>query len=66
MIKIKGKKYHLKKKVKEVIILLIIFILIFSFNIVFINKLTNDFRECDQALNQTCTFNDLQNYKRNK
>lgn len=66
MIKIKGKKYHLKKKVKEVIILLIIFIFIFSFNIIIINKLTNDFRECDQALNQTCTFNDLQNYKRNK
>lgn len=65
MIKIKGKKYHLKKKVKEVILLLIIFILIFSFNIIFINKLTNDFRECDQALKQTCTFNDLQNYKRN-
>ena len=66
MIKIRGKKYHLKKKVKEVILLLIIFILIFSFNIIFINKLTNDFRECDQALNQSCTFNDLQNYKRNK
>ena len=66
MIKIRGKKYHLKKKVKEVIMLLIIFILVFSFNIIFINKLTNDFRECDQALNQTCTFYDLQNYKRNK
>lgn len=65
MIKIKGKKYHLKKKVKEVIILLIVFILIFIFNILYINKLKNDFRECDQALNQTCTFNDLQNYKRN-
>lgn len=65
MIKIRGKKYHLKKKVKEVIILLIVFILIFSFNILYINKLKNDFKECDQTLNQTCTFNDLQNYKRN-
>lgn len=66
MIKIKGKRYHLKKKVKEVIILLVLFILVFSFNIIIINKLKNDFKECDQALNQTCTFNDLQNYKRNK
>ena len=66
MIKIRGKKYRLKKKVKEVIMLLIVFILFFSFNIIFINKLKNDFKECDQALNQTCTFNDLQNYKRNK
>ena len=66
MIKIKGKKYHLKKKVKEVIILLIIFILVFIFNILYINKLKNDFKECDQAFKQTCTFNDLQNYKRNK
>lgn len=62
----KKRRYHLKKGVKDILLIIVLLITLISFILIICNKLEQDFRECDQALNQTCTFYDLQNYKRNK
>lgn len=59
--RINGKIYHLKKGVKRVLLIILLVILIIT-SYVLINKIKDDFKECDEALGYKCSVYDLHNY----
>lgn len=59
----KKRRYHLKKGVKNILLVIVLLITLISFILIICNKLEQDFKECDQETGQTCTFYDLHNRK---
>lgn len=59
--RINGKIYHLKKDIKILLLIILLVILIIT-SYVLINKIKDDFKECDEALGYKCSVYDLHNY----
>lgn len=64
--RINGKVYHLKRWVKRLLLIILLVILLITSYILIVNKIKDDFKECDEAMGYKCSVYDLQNYKRNR
>jgi hypothetical protein len=60
--RINGKIYHLKKDIKILLLIILLVILIIISSVLIINKIKDDFKECDEALGYKCSVYDLHNY----
>lgn len=64
--RINGKIYCLKKEVKRVLLIILLVILLITSYVLIINKIKDDFKECDEALGYKCSVYDLHNYNLKK
>lgn len=60
--RINGKVYHLKRWVKRLLLIILLVILLITSYILIVNKIKDDFKECDEALGYKCSIYDLHNY----